>query len=181
LRGSEIAKRYSRAFFAIAAEEAKYQEYYNELKDFSSLLEQNENLKAFFINPVFAQSDKAAVLVEVLKKVTVSPMTANFLKLLVDKRRISALPEIQACYQDYMDDVLGMVRVQVKSAYKLSDDMVGQIKERMEELTGKKVEMETERDTSLIGGLVVKVGDTLYDGSVKTQLNNIRGLLREEI
>jgi F-type H+-transporting ATPase subunit delta len=181
LRGSEIAKRYSKAFFAIAAEEARYEEYYNELKIFSSLLEQNDNLKGFFINPIFAQSDKAAVLKEVLKKIKVSPMAANFFMLLVDKRRIGALQEIEACYQDYMDTVLGKVRVQVKSAYKLSDDMMAQVKAKMEEITGKTVEMEAERDTSLLGGIVVKVGDTLYDGSVKTQLSNIRELLREEI
>ncbi|MBN2687842.1 MAG: ATP synthase F1 subunit delta [Deltaproteobacteria bacterium] len=181
MRGSEIAKRYSKAFFAIAAEEARYEEYYNELTIFSSLLEQNDNLKGFFINPMFAQTDKAAVLNEVLKKIKVSPITANFLRLLVDKRRIGALQDIGACYQDLMDSVLGKVRVQVKSAYKLSDDMMAQIKATMEKITEKTVEMETERDASLLGGVVVKVGDTLYDGSVKTQLSNIRELLREEI
>jgi F-type H+-transporting ATPase subunit delta len=80
-----------------------------------------------------------------------------------------------------MDEVLNTVRIEVKSAYKLSDELSEKIKARMEEITGKKVEMEIERDTSLLGGVVVKVGDTLYDGSVKTQLNNIRELLREEM
>ncbi len=181
MRWSEIAKRYSKAFFAIAAEEAKYEEYYNELGKFSSLLEQNENLREFLNIPIFAQSDKKAVLDEVLKKVDVSPVTANFLKLLLEKRRINLLPEIEACYQHYMDNVLNKVRVNVKSAYKLSDKLSEQIKARMEEVTAKKVEMEIERDTSLLGGIVVKVGDTLYDGSIKTQLNSIRELLREEI
>lgn len=181
MRGSEIAKRYSKAFFAIAAEEAKYEDYYNELSNFCAILEKNENFKVFLDNPIFAQSDKAAVLKGVLAKVKVSPLTANFLKLLVDKRRMNALSEILACYQDYMDEVLGKVRVQVKTAYKLSDELTTQIVATMEEITGKKVEMEAERDTSLMGGIVVKVGDTLYDGSIKTQLSNIRELLREEI
>jgi F-type H+-transporting ATPase subunit delta len=181
LRGSEIAKRYSRAFFAIAKEESKYEEYYSELKSFSSVLEQNANLKDFLNNPMFAQSDKVAVVMEVLKKIDVSPITENFVKLLVDKRRIDVLHEIENYYQYYMDEVLNTVRIEVKSAYKLSDELSEKIKARMEEITGKKVEMEIERDTSLLGGVVVKVGDTLYDGSVKTQLNNIRELLREEM
>lgn len=181
MRGSEIAKRYSKAFFAIAAEEARYEEYYNELKIFSSLLEHNDNLKGFFINPMFAQADKAAVLDQVLNKMKVSPITASFLRLLMDKRRIGALKDIEACYQDLMDEVLGKVRVEVKTAYKLSDDMTAQIKAAMEKMTGKMAEMDTERVASLLGGVVVKVGDTLYDGSVKTQLSNIRELLREEI
>jgi F-type H+-transporting ATPase subunit delta len=181
LRGSEIAKRYSKAFFALAAEEAKYEDYYNELNNFCTILETNQNLKGFLNNPMFAQSDKAAVTRDILAKVKVSPLTASFLKLLVDKRRISALSDILVCYQDYMDEVLGNVRVQVKTAYKLSDELTAQIIETMEKITGKKVEMEAERDTSLMGGIVVKVRDTLYDGSIKTQLSNIRELLREEI
>lgn len=179
--GSEIAKRYSRAFLAIAGEDAKYEEYYNELKSFSLLFDQNENLKDFMDNPVFAQSEKIAVLDKILMKVAVSPVTANFLKLLIQKKRIGVLPEIEDCYQQYMDTALNKVRVKVRSAYKLSDDLSEQIQVRMEELTGKKVEMETEKDSLLLGGIVVKVGDTLYDGSIRAQLNNIRELLREEI
>jgi F-type H+-transporting ATPase subunit delta len=181
LRGREIAKRYSRAFLEIAGEDAKYEEYYNELKSFSLLLNQNENLKGFMDNPLFAQSEKIAVLDEILMNVIVSPVTANFLKLLIQKKRISVLTEIEEYYQQYMDVVLDIVRVKVRSAYPLSDDLSEQIKARMEELTGKKVEMETEKDTSLLGGIVVRVGDTLYDGSIRAQLNSISELLREEI
>ena len=181
MRGREIAKRYSRAFLAIAGEDAKYEEYYNELKSFSLLLNQNENLKGFMDNPVFAQSEKIAVLDEILVKVIVSPVTANFLKLLIQKKRISILPEIEDYYQQYMDEVLNRVRVKVRSAYQLSDDLSEQIKVRMEELTGKKVKMETEKDTSLLAGIVVRVGDTLYDGSIRAQLNSIGELLKEEI
>ena len=181
MRGREIAKRYSRAFLAIAGEDAKYEEYYNELKSFSLLLNQNENLKGFMDNPVFAQSEKIAVLDEILMKVIVSPVTANFLKLLIQKKRISILPEIEDYYQQYMDEVLNRVRVKVRSAYQLSDDLSEQIKVRMEELTGKKVKMETEKDTSLLAGIVVRVGDTLYDGSIRAQLNSIGELLKEEI
>jgi len=73
------------------------------------------------------------------------------------------------------------VRVQVVTAYKLSADLEEKLRLKMEEVTGKQVEMNVERDQSLIGGIVVKVGDTLYDGSILAQLNSIRELLREEI
>lgn len=181
MKGSEIAKRYSRAFFAIAAEEGQYEQYFGELEIFTSLLEQNGDLRGFLDNPIFAQADKVAILEQIIEKIEVSPLTANFLKLLVDKRRINVLPEIRNFFQHYMDEVLGKIRVKVTTAYELSDDLTVQMKAKMEEITEKQVEMEIERDASLLGGIVVKVGDTLYDGSVKTQLNNIRELLREEM
>jgi F-type H+-transporting ATPase subunit delta len=77
--------------------------------------------------------------------------------------------------------VLNKARVNVKTAFPLSNDLAAQIKKIMEGLTKKEVEMVIEQDPSLIGGIVVKVGDTLYDGSVKAQLNKIRELLGEEI
>ncbi len=79
-----------------------------------------------------------------------------------------------------MDEALKKVRVQVKTAFPLSVELSGGLAKSLENLTGKQVEMTVEEDPSLLGGIVVKVGDTLYDGSIKSQLNNIRNLLGEE-
>jgi F-type H+-transporting ATPase subunit delta len=108
-------------------------------------------------------------------------VTANFLKLLVDKRRIGILPDIESCYRKLMDDVLRKIRVDVKTAFPLSTELSEKLQKRMEDLTGRKVEMAITEDASLLGGIVVGVGDTLYDGSIKTQLHNVRNLLGEEI
>jgi len=80
-----------------------------------------------------------------------------------------------------MDDVLRKIRVDVRTAFPLSAELSEKLQKRMEEFTGKKVEIEILEDASLLGGIVVGVGDTLYDGSIKTQLHNIRNLLGEEI
>ncbi|MEA2014057.1 MAG: ATP synthase F1 subunit delta [Thermodesulfobacteriota bacterium] len=179
--GSNIAKRYAMALFSIAQKEDRIEIIYNELKGFSSMLKESRDLEEFFVNPVFGTSDKSAVIGKILDRFGMSTTTSNFLNLLVDKRRIDILEQIEECYQKYMDDVLNKVRVSVKTAFPLSNELSVKIKEQMEGLTGKNVEMFIDEDPSLLGGVVIGVGDTLYDGSVKSQLNNIRGLIREEM
>lgn len=178
---SNISKRYARAFFAIAAEDQKYEVYYNELKLFSSVVEENNNLKELFLNPIFDQHEKKAVVDSILQRITVSTATANFLRLLVDKQRIGILPEIENAYRQLMDETLKRIRVNVRTAFPLSSEVSGNLQARLEEMTNKKVEMAISEDASLLGGIVIGVGDTLYDGSIKTQLRNIRNLLGEEV
>ena len=178
---STIAKRYARAFFEIAGEEKRYEEYYHELGRFSAVFRENKSLEEFLANPIFAQPDKKAVVESVLEKIRISPLTANFLKLLADKRRIEILPDIERCYRELMDNALKKARVTVKTAFPLSGELSRRLQSGLEELTGKEVEMTVLEEPSLIGGIVVRVGDTLYDGSIRAQLNNIRNLLGEEI
>lgn len=178
---STIAKRYARAFFDIAAEENRYEEYYGDLLKFSSIVEESGDLKDFLDNPIFDNDDKKAVVKTVLDKISLSGIAANFLNLLADKQRINALPEIVQCYREMMDEALKKVRVQVKTAFPLSVELSDGLAKSLENLTGKQVEMTIEEDPSLLGGVVVKVGDTLYDGSIKSQLNKIRNLLGEEV
>jgi F-type H+-transporting ATPase subunit delta len=181
LIGSSIAKRYAKAFFEIAGEENRYEQYYEELSRFSSVLAQNKNLSEFLDNPIFDQADKKQITDTILQKLSLSPITDNFIKVLVDKRRIGILTEIETCYQQMMDEILKKARVSVKTAFPLSPELSENLRKRLEQLTGRNVEMTVSEDLSLLGGVVVAVGDTLYDGSIRTQLNKIRNLLGEEI
>jgi len=176
---SNISKRYARAFFEIAGEEKKLEQYYNELHQFSSMMAENKDLGGFLANPIFEQDVKKNVLEKIIGKVTLSPMTVNFLKLLVDKNRIDVLPDIDTCYRLMMDEALQKTRVTVKTAFPLSADMQKYIMSNLKKLTGREAEVTVEDDKSLLGGIVIGVGDTLYDGSIKNQLNNMRNLLGE--
>ncbi|MCK9230464.1 MAG: ATP synthase F1 subunit delta [Syntrophales bacterium] len=181
MRGSEIAKRYAKALFKVAQEDEAVEKIHGELAGFALTLRENKNLMEFFANPVFDQNDKISVMKEILKKMKISGLTANFLYLLVEKRRMNIFFEVEACFRDYLDTLMNKVRVQVKTAFPLSDEMVARLSARLQEITGKNVEMAVDDDRSLLGGIVVAVGDTLYDGSIKTQLSRIRELIREEI
>jgi len=181
LIGSTIAKRYARAFFEIADEEKQLENYYREINGFSSIVEGNEDLKEFLANPIFDQAEKKSVVENILEKTDISGITANFLKLLADKQRIVILKDIVESYREMMDEALKTVRVSVKTAFPLSAELVQHLQEGLERQTGKNVDMTVVEDQSLLGGIVVRVGDTLYDNSIKTQLNNIRNLLGEEV
>jgi F-type H+-transporting ATPase subunit delta len=98
---SNIAKRYARAFFGIAREDGLYEKYYLELTLFSSIIKESKDLKELLLNPVFGQDEKKAVVDSLLKKTDISNVTANFLRLLVDKRRIGILPDIESCYRKF--------------------------------------------------------------------------------
>lgn len=176
---SNISKRYARAFFDIAAEEKQLEKYYDELVQFSSIINQDNALREFLANPVFEQTIKKNVVEKIISKLHLSDMTINFLKLLVDKKRIEALPDIATGYRQMADEALKKVRVNVKSAFPLSDEMQAYINSSLEKLTGKQVAITVEKDPALLGGIVIGVGDTLYDGSIKNQLNNMMNLLGE--
>lgn len=176
---SNISKRYARAFFDIAAEENKLENYYNELMQFSTFITQDKTLREFLANPIFEQEVKKNVVEKIIGKLPLSAMTINFLKLLVDKKRIEVLPDITTCYRQMMDEVLKKISVNLKTAFPLSAEMQAYISSSLEKLTGRQVEMTVEKDPALLGGIVIGVGDTLYDGSIKNQLNNMRNLLGE--
>jgi F-type H+-transporting ATPase subunit delta len=181
LINSGIAKRYARAFFDIAGEDKLYEKYYEELSGFAGIVQRDKNLREFLANPIFEQTEKKAVVEAIIQKIAMSEMTTNFLKLLVDKKRIGLLAEIADYYRELMDEVLKRVRVSVKTAFPLPVSVTEEIKQGLEQMTGKQTEVTIEEDQSLMGGIVIRVGDTLYDGSIKTQLSNIRNLLGEAV
>ena len=176
-----IARRYAKALFKVAAEENIYRECYEELAAFSDIIKSDGNLLGFLTNPIFSLSDKKTVMESLIQKRGISNLSANFLKLLVDKRRIVLLPDIMDCFRDIMDTELGMVRVTVKTAFHLSPELSENLQKGLETLTKGKVKMTVLDEPELLGGIVVQIGNTYYDGSVRAQLNDIQNLLGEEI
>lgn len=176
---SNISRRYARAFFEIATEQKQIELYYNELNQFASIVSQNKSLSDFLANPVFELASKKGVVESLIAKMKLSAMTVSFLRLLVDKKRIDILNDIVVGYCQLMDEALKKIRVNVKTAFALSDELKSFISSSLEKSMGKKVDMTVEEDPTLLGGLVIGVGDTLYDGSIKNQLNNMRNLLGE--
>lgn len=180
MRESTVARRYARAFFEIADEEKKWEEYFQELNAVCAVIEENDELKEFLTNPIVEQKDKKRIVETILDKVNPSPITANFVCLLTDKKRIPILKDIVTAYQDMMDDALNVMRVKVRTAFPLSPELQEQLKEALIKKTGRKVSMEMAEDSALLGGLVIQMGDVVFDNSVKTQLNKIRNQLGEE-
>ena len=172
----QLARKYGTAIFEIANEDNKLEEYGRELADVSQALFAQAELKDFLTNPQIQPEDKKQVLLRLLKD-QVSPMMMNFLLLLVDKRRIVLLEAINDCYQELSNKAQGIIVADVTTAYELKAELRSRLSSKLESVTGKKVALRTHNDKSIIGGIVVKIGDTRIDGSVAGRLQALKAEL----
>jgi F-type H+-transporting ATPase subunit delta len=172
-----IAKRYARALIQIGQEDGQYEQYGQELKAFQEILEASPELRAVMVNPIYEREDKKALLGAIQGKLRLSQVVRNFLLLLIDKRRMGSFKDIVRCYDVLADELAGRVTAKVTSAIPLEDSILQDIRRRLEAMTGKRVLVQVEQEPGLIAGVVTQIGDTVYDGSVRTQLASIRETL----
>jgi F-type H+-transporting ATPase subunit delta len=172
--GGSVARRYARALFGIGVDAGKFEALGREIEDFAALLEQSDELRQALENPVFAPSEKRKVLETLLPRVAPTPEVQRFVLLLLERRRIVLLPAIARAYRDMTDVHLGRVRARVISAEPLAEPVLDRVRRSLEQRTGKQVIVETAVDPELIGGVVARVGDLVLDGSVRTQLEDLR-------
>lgn len=172
-----VARRYAKALVQIGQEDGLYEKYGEELKSLNELMEASAEFKGLMLNPIYDRELKKSLLRTVSQKMGLSPVVTNFLLLLVDKRRIVHFPEIVRSYEELADEVAGRIRATVLSAVPLDEKTLQALREKFETMTGKKVIMSVEEDKGLIGGIVTKIGDTIYDGSVRTQIAGLKEIL----
>ena len=172
LAGS-VARRYAKALFGIGVSQGSFEALGQELEALATVYSESRELRQTLENPVFALSQKRAIIKSVLPRVAQSPVLHNFVLLLVDRGRIGALPMIARAFQELTDAQLGRVRAVVTSAKPLDMLTEGEIQRALERRTGKKVLMKSEVDPTLIGGVVARVGDLVLDGSLRTRLASV--------
>ena len=172
--GGSVARRYARALFGIGVDAGKFEALGDELGELASLWDESDELRQALENPVFRPSEKRAVLEKILPQVAPTPEVQRFVLLLLDRRRIVMLPAIARAYRDLTDAQLGRVRAEVTSAQELTPATLDRVRRSLEQRTGKKVIVRSTVDPELIGGLVARVGDLVLDGSVRTQLADLR-------
>jgi len=179
MTGSALARRYARALLDIGREEQQVRRVLSEVEQFARLFEEapalREVLEASHVN----RRDKQAVLEGAVAQVGFLPVTMNFLRLLVDKRRMNILPQILPELRRMVEELEGIERVEVVTSTALSGTQRDFLKGVLEKQTGKRIELEEKMDPAVLGGMVVKVGSTVYDGSVQTQLSRIREILQK--
>jgi len=174
-----IARRYAKALVQLGAEDGTVERFNGELAAFNAVLAANPELGLLFANPAYGIEAKGEILREIFSKLAISGTVANFLQLLLDKNRLGFLPQIAASYGDFADELSGVIRPTLTSGMPLDDSQVAAIKDALARATGKKVVLTVEVDPLLIGGVVTKIGGTVYDGSVKTQLSRIEDILQK--
>lgn len=170
-----IARRYARALIDVAHEARKLDRIGEQLSTFVRTLEQNRDLNDVMVNPAYNRAQRGAVAEAVMKAYGgFEPELANFLRLIIDRNRTLFLPDIARIYVDLADARAGRVRGSVTSAVPLPADAVAKIAGILESLTQRKVVLQPKVDPSILGGVSTQVGSMVYDGSLRTQLEELR-------
>jgi F-type H+-transporting ATPase subunit delta len=163
----------------IGTDDSQAERYKDELEGFVKVLDSEKAFEHSMINPLFAAEDRKRVLLAVIDKMGLSDIVKSFLVLLFEKRRFDHTRGITDYYKKLVDEYKGIVRADVVSATALSGDAVEKIRVSLSRMTGKSVILDIKQDETLIGGVVTKVGDIVLDGSIKTQLANMKESLRK--
>jgi F-type H+-transporting ATPase subunit delta len=178
MKNLAIARRYAKALLLIGKEDNQVDTYRQELDDFNALIEKEGALRQAINNPLYNAEGRKKVLGSVLEKLALSQVMKSFLTLLFDKGRFGYLSSINDFYQKLADELEGIARASLVSATELSSETVDKIRSTLSDRTGKDIILEVEQDPGLIGGIVTRIGDLVLDGSIKTQLLNMRESLK---
>jgi F-type H+-transporting ATPase subunit delta len=145
-----------------------------ELADFLALLRISPELGVLLGSPAVPRAGKRAVTEALVRRLGASRTLRNFLCVVLDRRRIRLLPEIQQALDRQLDERLGVTRADVTSARALPEREQQELQNTLERLTGRRVDAQYQLDPELIGGTIVRIGSTIYDGSVRTRLERLR-------
>ncbi len=178
MKQSILAKRYAKAIFTVGQDRKKYEEYNEVLQGLANLYATHPDVVDALTNPLYPMDVKENVMKGIVGSMKVDATMGNFLNLLVQKKRAEILPEIALAYKTMVDDAKNISHGNVISAIELSDTLKGNVQTILEKLTGKKVELTTSVDQSIIGGIIAQVGDLVLDGSIKTQLAGLKDSIK---
>jgi F-type H+-transporting ATPase subunit delta len=174
-----ISRRYARALLEVALESGQGDRILAELEALATEIDAARDLRILLESPIFARSQRREVLAAVAERARLTKTTHDFLMLLVDRDRTALLRQIVRIYRDLADEAAGRVRATVTSPLPLSEAETSELEGALATATGKTVALSTELDPALLGGLVARVGDRVYDGSLKTQLERLRDVALE--
>ena len=169
------AARYARALLDVTLQErVDPAQVESELAAFVDLFASNETLNKVLLNPAVPAPRKRAAIAEIARQADATAVVRKLLILLAERDRLVILPDLLASYRDRLLDARNVVRAEVTTAAALTPDRSQTIQARLAEVTGRTVMLTTKVNPDLIGGMVARVGDTVYDGSVTMQLQKIR-------
>lgn len=174
-----LARRYARALVSLGEDQKNLDKIGADLRAFAQALKVSAELVKILSNPAFPRADRKKIIDALATRFEVQPVTRTFLFLLLDKERLDQLPAISREIEAMLEARAGRIGAEVTSATALSAPQLAAIKVTLEKLSGKKVHIEKREDPELIGGVIAKVGDVVYDGSVRTQLRQLRDQLNK--
>ncbi len=175
-----LASRYAAALVDVALEQHHADRVKRDLSSFAEAMSSSTDLRTLLESPAVSQELKHQVVRELAERMDLAPAVRNFVYLLIDHHRTEMLAEIEEAFQAELNQRLGIAEADVTSAREMSLEERKQLTVALERRTGKKIEARFRRDPSLVGGTLVRLGSTIYDGSVREQLTRLREQLEGE-
>ena len=172
--GSAVAKRYARALFELASEEKNVEQVGKALDAIAAAYNDSAELRAVLASPAYAPDSKKAVVAGLAQRVAAPKVLVSTLALLSDRGRLPAIVDIAHVFGAMAEEKAGRIRAEVITAQPLSEDYYRQLEQTLSSATGKKVTLVRRQDPSLIGGVVTRVQGTVFDGSLRARLKDIR-------
>lgn len=167
-------KRYSTALIKAAGEENKVKETGEDLKSLVDIFSANEKIYDVLLNPIQKLEDRVAFATELMQKAGATKTMTKFVALLVERSKIGLLPDICVSYKKTESELSGTINAVIETATDISDDTVKAIQDKLEKETNRKVTITVETNKDLLGGLIIKIGNTVIDGSLKKRLTRLR-------
>jgi F-type H+-transporting ATPase subunit delta len=168
----EIAEVYGRSLFEVAAEHDKTDELREQLGQFADALQENRDLAIFFFSPYFSTQEKKDSLKTLLDGA--DETLVNFLELLIEKHRMPVIFRIRRVFDTYWEQAHHVLPVQIATAIELDEDVTRKLGDRIAETTGEKIELTATVDPDILGGIVLRVGNSILDASIRNRLDNLR-------
>jgi F-type H+-transporting ATPase subunit delta len=176
--GGSVARRYAHAIFDIGTSKGLYEAFATEIDALAAVYTSSPELQQTLENPVFKLDQRRSILEKILPRVAPSREVRNFALLLLERGRIQTLPAVARAYAQMVDEKLGRVRATVTSALPLDAATQTAVQRALERRTGKRVVLSTSTDPNLIGGIVARVGDLVFDGSLRTRLESLKSRIQ---
>jgi F-type H+-transporting ATPase subunit delta len=168
----EIAAVYARSLFEVAKEQDKLDDVREQLGVFADALNETRELQVFFFSPYFSTQEKEDGLERAVTDV--DPVVMNFLKLLIEKHRMPVIFRIRGAYDALWEEENKLLPVEITSAVELDERIVKQLGDRISEQTGRKVDLSSHVEPDILGGIVVRVGNSVLDASIRNRLEQLR-------
>ena len=168
----EIARVYARSLFEVAQERDLLDVIRDQLRQFADALNEKRELASFFFSPSFSSEEKKTALKRTVEGA--EEIFTGFLELLIDEHRMPVIFRIRDRYEQLWDEVNKLLPVEVTSAVELDEQTVATIGERIREQTGQNVELSSHVDSDILGGIVLRVGNSILDASIRSRLDQLR-------
>lgn len=168
-----VARRYASALADVVIERREEREVQKEIELWASTIDNNPQLKEVFANPTVAYDQKRSVLEELISRTRVRETTGSFLRVLLRNQRLAQLPEVSARFGQILDERAGVVAAEITTARPIPEELKKSLHDTLASVTGRTVRLTFATDEAIIGGLVARIGSTVFDGSVENNLERL--------